>query len=214
MRVAGLAHDAEALARIQGLQRAEEVLRRRSGRVYDPVLVAVLLPIVADALTQVDKLDPRDVGLAVQGLTIGQIGRRLGISAKTVDTHIQHIYAKTGVSTRDALAGNRRAGSAEPERAPAPADHGAGTGLQRRLVHAQFRGTRSEPPPPVPAAQFRAACASSCLSVTVCIRWSRKVIKTARRCYTACGGVIRSRSDGATTGVVATQFDCWQQDRR
>jgi HD-GYP domain-containing protein (c-di-GMP phosphodiesterase class II) len=42
--------------------------------------------------------------LAVQGLTMRQIGTRLSISAKTVDAHIQHIYTKAGVSTRGALA--------------------------------------------------------------------------------------------------------------
>jgi DNA-binding NarL/FixJ family response regulator len=42
--------------------------------------------------------------LAVQGLTMRAIGSRLGVTAKTVDAHIQHIYVKTGVSTRGALA--------------------------------------------------------------------------------------------------------------
>ena len=42
--------------------------------------------------------------LAVQGLTVRQIGSRLVIAPKTVDRHIQHIYAKAGVSTRGALA--------------------------------------------------------------------------------------------------------------
>lgn len=42
--------------------------------------------------------------LAVQGLTMRAIGSRLGVTAKTVDAHIQHIYLKTGVSTRGALA--------------------------------------------------------------------------------------------------------------
>ena len=42
--------------------------------------------------------------LAVSGLTIRQIADRLYISTKTADHHIQHIYRKTGVSTRAAAA--------------------------------------------------------------------------------------------------------------
>jgi HD-GYP domain-containing protein (c-di-GMP phosphodiesterase class II) len=42
--------------------------------------------------------------LAVQGLTMRAIASKLEVSPKTVDTHIQHIYNKTGVSTRGALA--------------------------------------------------------------------------------------------------------------
>lgn len=42
--------------------------------------------------------------LAAQGLTMRQAATRLEISAKTVDNHLQKIYAKTGVGTRGALA--------------------------------------------------------------------------------------------------------------
>ena len=42
--------------------------------------------------------------LAAIGLTTRQIAERLYISAKTADHHIQHIYAKIGVSTRAAAA--------------------------------------------------------------------------------------------------------------
>jgi HD-GYP domain-containing protein (c-di-GMP phosphodiesterase class II) len=42
--------------------------------------------------------------LAALGLTTRQIAERLYISAKTADHHIQHIYAKIGVSTRAAAA--------------------------------------------------------------------------------------------------------------
>jgi HD-GYP domain-containing protein (c-di-GMP phosphodiesterase class II) len=40
--------------------------------------------------------------LAAAGLTTAEIARRLVISAKTADSHIQHIYAKIGCSTRGA----------------------------------------------------------------------------------------------------------------
>jgi len=42
--------------------------------------------------------------LAARGLTTRQIAERLDISTKTADHHIQHIYNKTGVSTRAAAA--------------------------------------------------------------------------------------------------------------
>jgi DNA-binding CsgD family transcriptional regulator len=42
--------------------------------------------------------------LAAQGLTTRQIATQLVISAKTADSHIQHIYTKIGVSTRGAAA--------------------------------------------------------------------------------------------------------------
>lgn len=42
------------------------------------------------------------LGLLARGLTTRQISRQLGISAKTADHHVQHIYAKTGVTTRAA----------------------------------------------------------------------------------------------------------------
>jgi DNA-binding CsgD family transcriptional regulator len=40
------------------------------------------------------------LALAAAGLTTAQIAERLVISPKTADSHIQHIYAKIGCSTR------------------------------------------------------------------------------------------------------------------
>ena len=40
--------------------------------------------------------------LAARGLTTGEIAGQLFISPKTADHHIQHVYAKIGVSTRAA----------------------------------------------------------------------------------------------------------------
>jgi len=42
------------------------------------------------------------LALAAAGLTTAQIAERLVISPKTADSHIQHIYAKIGCSTRGA----------------------------------------------------------------------------------------------------------------
>lgn len=44
------------------------------------------------------------VALLARGLQTKQIGRALGISAKTADRHVQNAYAKMGVSTRAAAA--------------------------------------------------------------------------------------------------------------
>jgi HD-GYP domain-containing protein (c-di-GMP phosphodiesterase class II) len=44
------------------------------------------------------------IGLLARGLQTKQVARRLGISAKTADHHIQNAYAKIGVSTRAAAA--------------------------------------------------------------------------------------------------------------
>jgi DNA-binding NarL/FixJ family response regulator len=38
--------------------------------------------------------------LIARGQTVKQIAPQLGISTKTVDSHIQHVYTKIGVSTR------------------------------------------------------------------------------------------------------------------
>jgi DNA-binding CsgD family transcriptional regulator len=42
------------------------------------------------------------LALAASGLTTAQIAERLVISPKTADSHIQHVYAKIGCSTRGA----------------------------------------------------------------------------------------------------------------
>ena len=44
------------------------------------------------------------VALVARGLQTKQIGRALGISAKTADRHLQNAYAKIGISTRAAAA--------------------------------------------------------------------------------------------------------------
>ncbi len=40
------------------------------------------------------------LSLVASGLTNDQVGRRLGISARTVDKHLEHIYTKTGLRNR------------------------------------------------------------------------------------------------------------------
>jgi DNA-binding CsgD family transcriptional regulator len=43
-------------------------------------------------------------GLVAEGLTNPQIADRLSISRHTAETHVKHIFAKVGVSSRAALA--------------------------------------------------------------------------------------------------------------
>jgi HD-GYP domain-containing protein (c-di-GMP phosphodiesterase class II) len=74
----------------------------------DPDVVAGVLAAVRQTPTSTARdltagLSAREievVRLVAQGLTIKQIARTLVIAEKTVDNHIQHIYAKIGVSTR------------------------------------------------------------------------------------------------------------------
>ncbi len=48
---------------------------------------------------------PREiVTLAAEGLTSKDIAERLYLSVRTVDNHLQHAYAKLGVSSRAGLA--------------------------------------------------------------------------------------------------------------
>jgi DNA-binding NarL/FixJ family response regulator len=44
------------------------------------------------------------VQLVAEGLSDRQIASRLGISPRTVDNHLRHIFEKVGVSSRTALA--------------------------------------------------------------------------------------------------------------
>jgi HD-GYP domain-containing protein (c-di-GMP phosphodiesterase class II) len=44
------------------------------------------------------------IGLLARGMQTKQVAHALGISVKTADSHVQHAYAKIGVSTRAAAA--------------------------------------------------------------------------------------------------------------
>jgi DNA-binding CsgD family transcriptional regulator len=60
----------------------------------------------AAATVEVSPLTPREqeiAELAAQGLTSKAIGERLYVSSRTVENHLQRVYTKLGVSTRDEL---------------------------------------------------------------------------------------------------------------
>lgn len=80
------------------------------GRVFSPDQEAVAREQLAtmarrarEASDLVASLTPRErevLELASQGLTMKQVGTRLGVSPRTVETHIAKLYRKLGVSTR------------------------------------------------------------------------------------------------------------------
>ena len=47
--------------------------------------------------------ESRVASMMISGATAEEIARALNISVETVRSHIKHIYAKTGVSSREAL---------------------------------------------------------------------------------------------------------------
>lgn len=90
------------------VDRAASELRNesRAGRL-DPLSVDAVVSAAGaravTALSSVDALTPREIEvlkLVARGRTMKEIGQELFISRKTVDNHVQHIYAKIGVSTR------------------------------------------------------------------------------------------------------------------
>ncbi len=117
----------------------------RSGRDFSAAeldcLAALRRPLIASAVHVVrsDRLAPgtplrqarlsrreSDVlSLLAGGLGNDQIGRRLGISTRTVHKHLEHVYAKVGVTNRtQASARWFRAQLAEADRAGAASGHG------------------------------------------------------------------------------------------
>ena len=92
-----------------GAEQAGAALAReaKAGRL-DPDAVAAVLEACGQPRPRVERpagLTEREaevVALLARGLQTKQIGRALGISAKTADRHVQNAYAKIGVSTRAA----------------------------------------------------------------------------------------------------------------
>lgn len=104
-RCAARPHRPAAEPRVVARQLREEARAGRlDGAAVDAVLEAAGQPGRPQA-RGVAGLTDREIEvlrLLAGGLTTAQLARRLGISAKTADHHIQHIYTKAGVSTRAA----------------------------------------------------------------------------------------------------------------
>jgi DNA-binding NarL/FixJ family response regulator len=108
-----LRQDVDAyLVKPDGLRRIGDAIRRvRDGeRVIEPALEqAAVLELgrfarqARESSEVVGSLTPREreiLDLLAEGLTTGQVGRRLGISPRTVETHVAKLYRKLGVRTR------------------------------------------------------------------------------------------------------------------
>jgi DNA-binding CsgD family transcriptional regulator len=76
---------------------ASRLARRSSPSVEAPVGDGCLSPRETEVLS-----------LVATGMTNDQIGRRLGISARTVNKHLEHIFVKTGLANRTEAAGRWR----------------------------------------------------------------------------------------------------------
>ena len=100
----------ERLGAVRDVARAEQVLRaagirrgRRGPRGRPPIGWASLTP-----------AEKTVAGLVAEGLSNPQIGERLYVSRRTVQTHLAHVFAKLDIATRAQLAAEvtRRAGIA------------------------------------------------------------------------------------------------------
>jgi HD-GYP domain-containing protein (c-di-GMP phosphodiesterase class II) len=63
MRVAQLSQELEVLARIEGIERALDIIRKRKGKAYDPALTDLALAHAAQWWDEVEPLDPWDAAL-------------------------------------------------------------------------------------------------------------------------------------------------------
>jgi DNA-binding NarL/FixJ family response regulator len=87
---------------------AEEIERAiaavvRGDAAIDPAVQHHLVDVVAGRLELPDGLTPREaevLALIAQGLSNGEIAARLFVSEATVKSHINHLFAKTGVRDR------------------------------------------------------------------------------------------------------------------
>ena len=68
MRIAQLSQELEVLARIEGIERALPIIKRRRGKAYDPALVDVVLRDATTWWGEVESADPWDAALAVAPL--------------------------------------------------------------------------------------------------------------------------------------------------
>jgi HD-GYP domain-containing protein (c-di-GMP phosphodiesterase class II) len=97
-------------ARALDVPEALAAVRAEAGDNYDPDVVAALVACLEGTTIRAEKpsswpadLTDREVEVlraAAAGLTRKQVGQRLSISEATVRHHLEHIYDKTGTTTR------------------------------------------------------------------------------------------------------------------
>jgi HD-GYP domain-containing protein (c-di-GMP phosphodiesterase class II) len=91
-------------------QAAEALGNEAGAGRLDPDAVAAVLEVAGQRVPRFERpagLTEREaevIALLARGLQTKQVARRLGISVKTADHHVQNAYAKIGVSTRAAAA--------------------------------------------------------------------------------------------------------------
>ena len=111
---------ADALAR-RGDQRGATAARNRSAAIRRLLPPTVLTPTLARSLS-LEPLSDREhevALLAAQGMSSRDIASRLFVSTRTIDNHLQHVYSKLGVNSRDQLVAALRA-----EASALPGDEG------------------------------------------------------------------------------------------
>jgi ATP/maltotriose-dependent transcriptional regulator MalT len=99
------ATEAGRLYRAQGLARAAAGAERRAGRLLSRC-PGGQTPVVTGVVASGGVLTAREREIAVLaagGLSSKDIAGRLVVSARTVDNHLQRVYAKLGISGRDEL---------------------------------------------------------------------------------------------------------------
>jgi DNA-binding CsgD family transcriptional regulator len=106
--------------------------RRIAAQARDELITAGAKP-RRDAITGRDALTPgelRVARLAIDGLTNREIAQALFVTAKTVDTHLSHAYAKLDISSRRDLAAAIEAGATAGAR---PDAHLRGRGHSQKI---------------------------------------------------------------------------------
>ncbi len=96
---------------ISGPELADAIRRVADGdAVFSPRLAGFVLDAFAAAPppgdTEVDQLTSREqevLRLIARGLSDRQVGEQLGLSGRTVGTHVRHMLAKTGLDNRTEL---------------------------------------------------------------------------------------------------------------
>ncbi len=89
-------------------QAAENLAHEASAGRLDPVAVTAVVEAAGERVRRLElpagltEREAEVLGMLARGLQTKQVARGLGISVKTADSHIQHVYRKVGVSTRAA----------------------------------------------------------------------------------------------------------------